>query len=174
MQNRNSSSISTADIPLFIALQPINSELKPDEPCTLDIAVQNTDGNNSVLTFLTWDTPLDPHAGVLGVFEIHDEDDPSVKINTQIIAIRRKLPPPPEDFVEIAAQQTLSARVMLDQVDLPAGRRYAIRAKGWWQAVWEATKEEVLADAEKAEQLSGGAMSGVFVSESVIVSVVRR
>ncbi|RDW92745.1 uncharacterized protein DSM5745_00067 [Aspergillus mulundensis] len=135
------------------------------DPLTLTFDVSVTNQGGSPATVLKWGSPLDERANVLGVFEIRDvESDEIVPLNS--IKFNRQLPPPKEDFVEIASGGSVTAAVTIPLVPLVGGRSYTLKAKGWWQAVWERSLDDV--PESDLDQLKG-ALRGEFVSEAVPV-----
>ncbi|KAL2864996.1 uncharacterized protein BJX67DRAFT_383217 [Aspergillus lucknowensis] len=132
---------------------------------TVSVAIQVAVHNHaaSPVTLLSWGSPLDPRANLLGVFEIRDAaTGEAVALDT--VKFARKLPPPAEDFVEIPPGEAAEVEVTLPRVPLVEGRPYAIQAKGWWQAVWEQPLGDVPAgDREKL----AGALRGSFESSAV-------
>ena len=157
--------------PLTVSLNVVHQTLH-DEPCVVHVIVKNTnpDKDSGTLTVLNWNSPLDPKASLLGVFEVSDADTGKV-INAPTLMINRKRPPPPDDLIELAAQQETTTQVTLTGVEFSAGQTYSIRAVGRWMAVWNAPKEDILADPKRLEELSG-AMTGSFESEPVTVKQV--
>ena len=95
----------------------------------------------------------------------------NTEINTHLISVRRAMPPPPEDFVQLNPGQNLSVEVRFDRIELVPGHEYDVRAEGWWSVVWEEEREAVLADEAKAERLEGG-MTGWFESKGLVFRVV--
>ena len=117
---------------------------------------------------LTWNTPLDQMAVILGVFEIHDRETGGL-LPMDTIQVMRSLPPLPEHLVEIQPGGSAAAHVVLREANLSPGRTYSIQAKGWWQAVWRMSKEEVIA---KYLEDQSGAIAGDFLSNTVEVKQV--
>ncbi|PLB54160.1 hypothetical protein P170DRAFT_431803 [Aspergillus steynii IBT 23096] len=125
---------------IILAPQLISLSSSPSPDLSLSATVHNP--SSSPVTVLRWNTPLDPRAGVLGVFEIHDErENQTVPIDT--IKFNRKLPPSDEDLVEIAPESSVKVDVQLPPVKLQAGREYSLKAKGRWHGIWEGGKADV-------------------------------
>ncbi|KAL4867052.1 hypothetical protein BDV12DRAFT_171883 [Aspergillus spectabilis] len=139
----------------------IPTSFSPPIAVSVQLSVLNT--ADSPATLLNWGSPLDPRANILGVFEIRDTDTDEV-VSLDTIKFSRKLPPPREDLVQISAGGAVDAEVTLPRVPLVEGRQYSIRAKGWWQAVWEKSLEDVPSD--DLEKLTGAERGG-FESEAV-------
>ncbi|KKK20435.1 hypothetical protein P175DRAFT_0532640 [Aspergillus ochraceoroseus IBT 24754] len=97
------------------------------------VSVRNT--GKTCLTVLRWGSPLDPHANILGLFEIrHAESGEPVTLDT--IKLSRKLPPSAKELVEIPPSSSVVVEVTLPRVPLVEGHRYTIQAKGRWHAIW--------------------------------------
>ncbi|KAI9038262.1 uncharacterized protein KD926_010918 [Aspergillus affinis] len=153
---------------LVLAPQLISLTSSPHPTTDLTITTTIHNPSTSPITVLKWNTPLDPRAGVLGVFDIHDEvENQSVPIDT--VKFNRKLPPSEDDLVEIAAESSVQVEVKLPPVTLHAGREYTVKAKGRWHGVWEGNKGEV--GGAKLESLDGKAQGGDFVSNVARVRV---
>jgi hypothetical protein len=143
----------------------IPASFSPPIAVSVQLSVHNT--ADSPATLLNWGSPLDPRANILGVFEIRDTDTGDA-VTLDTIKFSRKLPPPREDFVQIPAGGAVDAEVTLPRVPLAEGHRYTIQTKGWWQAVWEKSLEDVPTD--DLEKLTGAERGG-FESEAVPIAV---
>ncbi len=84
---------------------------------------------------LTWDTPLDPKAGILGTFQARNVECEEL-LQGDFLIIRRKMLPSMENFVEIGGRQQIRARVTLPGLQLPVRTEYVIEGQGRWQAIW--------------------------------------
>jgi hypothetical protein len=134
-----------------------------ESPVAVSVTASVTNAAESPVTLLNWGSPLDPRANILGVFEIRDaETEEPVMIDE--IKFRRVLPAPREDFVEIAPGASAEVKVTIPRAPLDQGKHYTIRAKGWWQAVWEAPLQDV--PPEDLNELTG-ALRGEFASDPV-------
>ncbi|KAJ0418784.1 hypothetical protein BJY00DRAFT_287361 [Aspergillus carlsbadensis] len=134
-----------------------------DGPVAVSVTASVTNTAEAPVTLLNWGSPLDPRANILGVFEIRDADsDEPVALDE--IRFRRVLPAPREDFAQIPAGDSIEVKVTIPHAPLIQGHRYTIRAKGWWQAVWEAPLQDV--PPEDLKELTG-ALRGEFVSVPV-------
>lgn len=116
------------------------------------------------VTILKWGTPMDPHAGVLGIFAVCDTETGKT-LRLAKVNISRKLPASHEDLIEISAGQTMDKTISLAGLPLEKGHEYSIRAKGIWHAVWEkpladvtAVHLEHLAEARRGEFGSNSAL----------------
>ncbi|KAL2808332.1 hypothetical protein BJX63DRAFT_436242 [Aspergillus granulosus] len=156
-----SSSSTTPKLSVRLHSPSIPASFDPPIPVSVRISVTNT--AESPVTLLNWGSPLDPRANILGVFVICDADS-GESIALDEIKFRRVLPAPPENFVQIPASDSVGVTVVIPRAPLAQGRRYTLQAKGWWQAVWEASLEDVPKD--DLEQLTG-ALRGEFVSNVV-------
>lgn len=154
---------------LGVSVKSVNGVCRASKPCELEVTVRNTNTKKPA-TVLNWNTPLDPYADQLGVFEVRDSKGAVVPLD--FIQIRRITPPPASDLVEIKAASSVKVKVALEtlsRAELPAGTKYTITATGWWQAVWDQPKEQVVQS--HLQELSG-AFSGNFNSNSVQVTKV--
>jgi len=137
------------------------------EPQTLLVTATNLH-DSTALTLLTWDTPFDDKALLLGIFHIKDSTTgqeipfPSLKVN-------RKLPPPRDAFLEIEPRNAITKEVVLSgpALQLEKGIDYEVQAKGKWKAVWHASVKDV--GDENLKKMGGGTgvVSWEFESESV-------
>lgn len=142
-------------------ITPTRDTVPAGEPCEVKVTVQNTD--DSEVTLLKWGNPLDSTASVTGVFEIRDLTA-NTAVNTDIIKFMRKMPPSPDDLAEIGPHSSTTTLVNFKMLKLTAGHKYSIRAKGWWQAVWQLPESEVVK--EHLNSISGG-LSGNFASNTI-------
>ncbi|KAF2838351.1 hypothetical protein M501DRAFT_936348 [Patellaria atrata CBS 101060] len=106
-------------------------------PPTLRATVRNN--HSKILTILTWDTPLDEKAAILGVFRVTEKSSGD-EVEMGGIKINRLLPPPRDAFVELSPGAESSKDFELKEPLWPMekGHRYYIKAVGDWKAVWEA------------------------------------
>jgi hypothetical protein len=118
------------------------------------------------VTFLRWATPLDPQAGVLGVFEIWDTAQQHT-MPVPIIKISRKLPASRDDLVEILPRETLQTTINLP-MNFDKGNEYSIRARGVWHAVWPTGSKNVTQS--QLEDMEG-ASRGEFISNESHVRI---
>lgn len=119
---------------------------------TVKVTIQNTHPT-SYMSFLSWDTPVDPSAlntGVLTiVYAVSGEPipGPGLKLN-------RLLPPLREDIIELAPQETIEVDIDLSAPWIPGdGKRVKVHALGQWRAVWAKGKDEITD--EELEAMSG-------------------
>lgn len=125
---------------ITLASQVTNLQTFLSFPVPISVSIRNT--AETPVTLLTWNTPLDLQAGVLGVFEVYDTGNgQSIPIDT--IKISRKLPATPEDLVEIPAGETVNRIVKIPEFQFEDGHEYSIRAQGIWHAIWEIPLTEV-------------------------------
>lgn len=111
-----------------------NLQASSSLPVPITISIHNH--AEAPVTLLTWNSPLDFQAGVLGVFEVCDTGNgQAIPIDT--IKVSRKLPATPADLVEIPAGQAIDRTVKLPAFECEEGHEYSIRAQGIWHAVWE-------------------------------------
>lgn len=110
---------------------------------------------------------MDNRAGLLGIFEVCDTSTGQT-LPLDAIKISRKLPPSPEDLIEISPEGTLERIVDLPKQRFRKGHEYSIRAQGLWHAIWEEPMVNVTAS--QLQDLTGAAR-GEFSSEVAIVRV---
>lgn len=142
-------------------------------PTTVQVKVSVHNLAEIPLTLLRWGTPLEPAAGVLGVFEVrsldsNDGNDEGPILHMDTIKVSRKLPPTVDELVEVPAGGAVEAVATLPPLQLPAGREYAVVARGRWQAVWEGRIGDVTP--EKLEGFTD-AKAGEFVSDRAVLKV---
>lgn len=152
----------SAPLSLDVVLSPL---VLPFSQPTIPIQVAIHNPSSTPVTVVHWNTPLDPHAGVLGVFQVRDATTDDV-VPVDELKISRQLPPSADDLVEIPAGRSVEAVVNLPSGALVAGHEYMIQAKGIWHAVWETPREEV--QGVRLEQFED-AKRGEFVSNEVSV-----
>ncbi|KAL4978858.1 hypothetical protein BDW66DRAFT_148713 [Aspergillus desertorum] len=158
-------SATTPDLEVRLQSPSIPATFAPPIPLTIQLSVHNK--GESPVTVLRWGSPLDERASVLGLFEIRDaESEEVVALNT--VKFARQLPPPTEDFVEIAPGGEVDAEVKIPLVPLEQGKKYTVKAKGCWQAVWQQPLGDV--PQENLDKLSGS-FRGEYSSKEVPVEV---
>ncbi|CAI7586181.1 unnamed protein product [Penicillium pancosmium] len=92
-----------------------NLQASSSFPVPITISIHNH--AQAPVTLLTWNSPLDFQAGVLGVFEVCDTGNgQAIPIDT--IKVSRKLPATPADLVEIPAGQAIDRTVKLPAFEL--------------------------------------------------------
>ncbi|KAF1981614.1 hypothetical protein K402DRAFT_398372 [Aulographum hederae CBS 113979] len=140
-------------------------------PPTITATITN-DHPTDTLTILRWDTPLDPQALALGIFQVTDTatGQPVHSVN---LMINRLLPASEDDLIELApgSEQTAEFILKPPYIDLQAGRHYKIRVKGEWKAIWGIKKDDI---AQKALEELGGhedAITGSYESDSIALEV---
>lgn len=116
------------------------------------------------VTFLTWGTPMDSRAGLVGVFSVCDTKNGEALPMTTI-KISRKLPASYEDLVEVSAGHTLEKTVYLPVLQIEKDHEYSIHAQGIWHAIWEKPVSDIsvlnlenLADAKRGDFRSNSAL----------------
>ena len=134
---------------------------------TLDIQVKVENTGSSTMTVLTWQSPLDPQAGVLGLFEIRDTQDGSVQ-QGKVLMVNRMMPPSQDSLVEIPANGIIEKTAQLKMFSLQPMRLYEVMAKGEWKGVWDMPRAAI--DSHSLEEFEG-ASTGGFVSNKVMVRI---
>ncbi|CAG8901313.1 unnamed protein product [Penicillium egyptiacum] len=156
-----------SNLSLQVTLAPQTPILQAQEAFALPIKVSVHNAADSPVTILRWGTPLDPQAGVLGVFEICDTTDQR-KLPVPTIMVSRKLPASEDDLVEIQARATLDVTVNLRIPGLERGHEYSVRAQGTWHAVWPTELSNVTTTQLRHNE---GANRGNFLSNESSVSI---
>lgn len=133
MSSSSDNSVGGLSWVLQTRIRPVASSLKPGVPFAVDVIVRNS--LDHPVTVLTWDSPLDPKAGLLGIFQARDVEEENL-IQGDFLRLRRKMPPSKESFLEIGGKKQVRARVTLPGLQLSVRTEYAIECKGRWQAVW--------------------------------------
>ncbi|KAJ5223228.1 hypothetical protein N7468_007770 [Penicillium chermesinum] len=129
-----------SSLQVILAFQPSNFQDALSPPGSITTFIRNDAA--TPVTILTWNTPLDSKAGVLGVFEIRNSEDSQI-IPIDKVKLSRKLPATRQDLVEIEAGQTINQTVKLPVFNFEAGHEYDIQAQGVWHALWEKPLTEV-------------------------------
>lgn len=148
---------------LSTTLQPLN--IQASTSLALQISIHNL--TNTPITVLRWNTPLDPRASLLDVFEVCDTTAGHA-LTADTIKMSRKLPASVDDLVEIDAGETMKCDATLTGLYFQTGHEYSVRARGIWMAIWLQPLVDVT-----ASQLKGlfGAESGRFESNVAVVEV---
>lgn len=151
------------------ALQTVIAATVPNPPAGDSLNLQVTVRNivDHTITLLNWNSPLDPDAGMLGIFYITDTESGE---NTQGLTVNfaRLLPPTADSLVEIPGGGTADNSVQIQGLDLVAGRAYEVEAKGKWKGVWDLPLSDVTGDILETMQ---GASTGEFSSNKIAVTV---
>ncbi|CAG7929002.1 unnamed protein product [Penicillium olsonii] len=134
----------------------------------ITVSVHNT--AEIPVTILRWNSPLDPQAGVLGVFEVSDTTKQRT-LPIPTIMVSRKLPPTEEDLVEIKADEKLDFVVNLPVQGLEEGHQYSVRAQGTWHAVWPTELANVTPQLQDQGDEKGDVERGDFTSNVLSLSV---
>ncbi|KAF2746262.1 hypothetical protein M011DRAFT_90580 [Sporormia fimetaria CBS 119925] len=139
-------------------------------PPTLQVTLKN-DHPSSTFTILRWATPLDPQALNLGIFKLVDADT-GTAINTDIIKVGRKMPPPKEDLLELQSGAENTVEVVFDKPWMPNRKpaSYKVWIEGEFHGVWEKPVREV--SEQELEDYTGSPLDGRnFRSEQVELRV---
>ncbi|KAJ5120942.1 uncharacterized protein N7515_010330 [Penicillium bovifimosum] len=156
---------SALSLQVTLAPQAPILEAQAASPLPIKVSVHNA--AEWPVTILRWGSPLDPQAGVLGVFEVSDTTDQR-KLSLPTIMVSRKLPASEADLVEIRAGETLDLTVKLPVPGLEKGHDYAVRAQGTWHAVWPTELSSITTSQLKD---NGGANRGDFRSNESHVKI---
>ncbi|PGH07193.1 hypothetical protein GX51_01980 [Blastomyces parvus] len=155
----------STSLSVTIELPCTKATLNPADPLELTASVHNSNPDQAI-TLLKWNTPLDPQANVLGIFDIR-EAECGTPVDSLVVKISRKLPPTQDDLVEIPADGVKTVQVTLRPMGFSAGRQYKISAKGRWHALWAGGLDDVTTG-DLANMAC--ATSGTFESNEVMVS----
>ncbi|KAI1340003.1 hypothetical protein F5Y15DRAFT_381094 [Xylariaceae sp. FL0016] len=140
-------------------------------PPKLTISVTNT--HSSPMTVLSWDSPLDPMALQLGLFEFKPAGSDEV-IKTPKVMVRRKMPPGPDSLVTIQAGQTEEREVELREPIVPLEKlrgKASVVCKGDWRSVWPVKGEDVSAESLESMGFSDDAFQGSFESQAADMEI---
>jgi hypothetical protein len=152
---------------LHVSISSAKCTLHDGESCEIRVIVENT--GDSRVTLLKWGSPLDRISPMLGIFEVQDTET-NKSVETPMMKVSRKLPPPEEDLIEIESGESAEEVVKFLPSVPSSGQSCSIQAKGWWQAVWALSKQEVVS--RHLQEISEGS-SGSFSSNSIVISRVR-
>ncbi|KAJ5889250.1 hypothetical protein N7504_010060 [Penicillium tannophilum] len=155
--------ITGLQLTLSTNFQTLNRKIPTSLP--LQISIHNP--TITPITILRWNTPFDPLASLLNLFEVRDTTTGHT-LAADTIKISRKLPASVNDLVEINAGETMTCDATLTGLYLQAGHEYSVRARGIWMAVW--LKGLVDVTASQLRSLSG-AESGEFESNVAVAEI---
>ncbi|KAJ5657287.1 uncharacterized protein N7484_000936 [Penicillium longicatenatum] len=155
--------ISSLELTLPTILQNLNTQNPTSLP--LQISIHNL--TNTPITVLRWNTPFDPRASLLDLFEVRDTTTGRT-LAADTIKISRKLPASVDDLVEIRAGETMTCDATITGLYFETGHEYSVRARGIWMAIWPRQLEDVTAS---QMQSLFGAESGGFESNVAVVEV---
>jgi hypothetical protein len=138
-------------------------------PPTILVTATNLHQSTSI-TLLTWDTPFDEKALLLGIFRFIDAStnealpSPGLKIN-------RGLPPPRDAFLEVGPRHAITKEFVLDGpgVRLEKGKEYDVQAKGRWKAVWHASVLDI--GDENLKKMGGGTGVNTWDFETELLKI---
>ncbi|OHE95462.1 hypothetical protein CORC01_09195 [Colletotrichum orchidophilum] len=143
-------------------------------PPKISVLVKNTHPDTPV-TFLKWNSPLDPAALALGQVSIQPAGA-FKPIEAHAIMIKRKMPPGAESLVTLRPGESADQVVELREPRVPgyvleAGKA-KVAMKGRWMAVWPGmTTEEVLQSPETLRSVGAGAGSLIGEWETETIEV---
>ncbi|KAI9841965.1 MAG: hypothetical protein M1837_000285 [Sclerophora amabilis] len=147
-----------------VSISLVSSTLLADQPLELLVSVRNTADYD--VTLLKWGSPLDPRAGVLGIFGARDKAAKDGVIFGDVVRFSRMMPPSRDDLVEIGSKDQVETRVNLSNMPLLSGREYEVEATGMWKGVWKSSLANITgAMLEDFE----GASTGEYASNRVAV-----
>ncbi|USP78402.1 hypothetical protein yc1106_05676 [Curvularia clavata] len=139
-------------------------------PPTLIVTLENHH-SDADYTVLKWGTPIDPFALDTGVFSIVDDASHN-EIEQEILHINRKVPPPPNQLITLAAGTQEEIEVVFNRPWMPGRKptKYKVSAKGVFKGGWaksgnELTKTDLLSYADSP--LSGKR----FVTNEIVMEV---
>ncbi len=134
--------------PIMTSPSPSNLEVHiapTDTASTLEVKISNTH-KDTPLTIVTWDAPFDTIARDSGSYHIQPASPPGAdEVPSLGLKVKRMLPVPREDLLEIPAQGHVTRELLLKSSSwIPAdGELYKVWAKGPWRAVWTKKSEDV-------------------------------
>ncbi|KAF2710096.1 hypothetical protein K504DRAFT_466523 [Pleomassaria siparia CBS 279.74] len=119
---------------------------KSKNPPSVLVTLKNNNPS-STFTILKWNTPLDSHAGNLGVFKFKDAET-GEELKTDVLMLRRKMPIEQDQLQEIAPGAEYSTEVTFSQPWMPREpAKFKVRAEGTYAAAWD----KVIGEVEKSE-----------------------
>lgn len=177
-----------ADTSSLLSNLSISLQQKSVHPALVGITVTN---NNAVpVTFLKWDSPLDPLVLQLGALSITFTPSSSSGISSSAqveeldipqIKVARRAPPGDESLVELDAGAA-SEENAVELKDVMVGKplrelggggdgKVTVKCKGRWRAVWAEKKAGLGEERRKLMGADDDAVSGEFESEAVEMTV---
>ncbi|KAF2432833.1 hypothetical protein EJ08DRAFT_647922 [Tothia fuscella] len=156
--------------PLSSTLQLSIAEKSPaTSPPTILVTATNLHSQTS-LTLLTWDSPFDDKALLLGVFRLVDLSN-NEAVPSPNLRINRALPPPRDAFLEIRPRQAITKEIVLDNpaMKMQRGKDYSVQGKGQWKAVWHASVTDVGDD--NLKKMGGGTGVSTWAFETEVVRI---
>lgn len=119
-------------------------EAATDKASTLNVKITNAH-DTTPLTILTWDAPFDRLSRDTGTYHIKPATPADAEeLESLGIKIKRMLPAPREDLVEIPAGESITRQLVLESRWIPTdGQRYRVWANGPWRAVWARRKDDL-------------------------------
>lgn len=150
------------------------SQESSTSPPTIQVSVKNSNPSTTV-TFLKWNSPLDPAALGLGLVSITPTGS-SEPVSINGIKISRPMPPGEESLVSLSPGESTTDYIVLREPVVPSDvwdkGIATVDMKGRWMAVWPGlTKDDVLQDPQKLKGVGGGQKSstGEWASNSIKV-----
>lgn len=148
---------------LQLSIDSVAPSYRPGESVKLHVIVHNV--AEQAVTILIWDSPLDPKASALGVFQVREVGSGRV-ISGDAVKFARKLPAGREAYIEIEARQQTETWVTLPPLPLKAGKKYAVQTNGEWKGLWPQKIDVIGQDA--LDSLTGSSPSGFEGTSSEI------
>lgn len=139
------------------------------------VTVKVTNNSPKPVTILRWQTPLDPLALQLGLLSITPAGA-SEPLEIPTIKVSRKMPPGEEALLSLAPGESRENEIVLKEILVPLdeikGKKSAVKAKGRWDHVWLAPRDQLTQQA--IEELDAGGhelVFGVFETEAIEIEV---
>jgi hypothetical protein len=158
--------LSASDLQLSI--EPVSSN-----PPTIRCSITNLHPSTSA-SLLIWNTPLDPDALHLGIFNITDLST-SLPATLTLVprAPDRPTQPPNDAFWYLEPRHAVTKDVVLqaENFELQKGREYEVQAKGRWKAVWRVGVGDQSAERLRKWGIGMGVLRGEFESEKARIKV---
>ncbi|KAJ5557373.1 hypothetical protein N7494_001288 [Penicillium frequentans] len=152
---------------LQLALSTNYQTLDAQTPISLPLQISIHNSTITPITILRWNTPFDPLASLLDLFEVRDTTTGHT-LAADAIKISRRLPASMNDLVEINVGKTMTCDATLSGLYFQTGHEYSVRARGIWMAVW--LKGLLDVTASQLKELSGSE-SGGFRSNVAVVEI---
>lgn len=148
----------------------LDVSIRQTETSPLSMVIKVTNRNDEPVTFVTYDSPLDPLAFQLGLLRI-TPDGSDKPLNMPVIAVRRMMPPPAECVVVLAPGESKEQEVEAIERLLPTSKLKGgatVACKGQWHNVWPGNRKELVVTDESAGE---SALQGEFESDAIRLTV---
>ncbi|KAI9151601.1 hypothetical protein HJFPF1_08808 [Paramyrothecium foliicola] len=163
MESRNTASLVDG---LAVALKQSDTS-----PPTITVTVTNK--NPEAVTFVSYESPLDPIAFQLGLLSITPAGK-SEPLDYPTIQARRRWPPTAEELISIAPGDSKESQIVIRENIVPKedlGSKASVQLKGTWMKVWAQAKSESVISSLENGSSSPDVFSGTYESDALIVNI---